>query len=117
MNSYLPAEARTEKYADDLISYLIGKNTLGTLPQQVADAVQQWCTENRMRLTNRNEGKFKVMHLNGKSSAPSPQIVLGQSLLEVVPNYKYLGIDVNTRVSTANCSGTKCTAPSDQLSI
>ena len=95
--SYLSAEARTEKYADDTISYLIDKNTLGALLHQVADTVQQWCSDNRMRL---NEGKCKVMHFNGKRSVPSPQVVLGQSLLEVVSNCKYLGIDVNTRLDS-----------------
>ena len=39
-----------EKYADDIVCYLIGASVTSTLPQEVANAVQKWYDVNRMRL-------------------------------------------------------------------
>ena len=49
INDYLPQEADLEKYADDILSYLIGKFDC-SLPQKIADGVLKWCIENKMRL-------------------------------------------------------------------
>ena len=59
INNYLTTDANTKKYADDIISYIIGKATTTTLPQRVVDAVQLWCDDNLMRL---NAGKCKFIH-------------------------------------------------------
>ena len=67
LNNYLPAGADTEKYADDIISYIIGTNTTTELPQQITYAVQLWCFDNRMRL---NSEKCKVMHFKVKKANP-----------------------------------------------
>ncbi len=57
INSYLPHDTgcNTEKYADDIISYIVGKYVRYNLPQDIVDAVQRWCEENLMRL---NGNKF-----------------------------------------------------------
>ena len=60
INDYLPQEADLEKYADDILSYLIGKFDC-SLPQKIADGVLKWCIENKMRL---NVKKCKIITLN-----------------------------------------------------
>ena len=52
INDYLPEGINVEKYADDIICYIIGRAT--KTDQQVVDAVQRWCRDNQMRL---NAGK------------------------------------------------------------
>ena len=46
INSYLPSDANAEKYADDIVSYVIVNNTKTDLPERIVDAVERWCTEN-----------------------------------------------------------------------
>ncbi len=47
INSYLPhgTGCNTEKYADDIISYIIDKDVRSQLPQEIVDAVQRWCDD------------------------------------------------------------------------
>lgn len=125
INNYMPAGVSFEKYADDIIAYIIGEAIRSDLPQKVAEAVEKWCADNGMRL---NVGKCKVMHsctrtpklskskpsnssksvkrlsskpraINKpsptKSSTCLPTITLGQAALEPVSVYKYLGFHVN----------------------
>jgi hypothetical protein len=99
INDYLPAGANTEKYADDIISYVIGESSATLLPQQIVDAVQRWCTVNKMRL---NVDKCKVINIpvSSKKAAPQPQpqlTLIGQTL-EVVSTYKYLGVEINDKL-------------------
>ena len=91
INEYLPAGAPTDKYADDIISYIVGAATSSKLPQEVVDAVQRWCDDNQMRL---NIGKCKVMHFKPKKDSPLPAITLKNTTLEVVCAHKYLGIEL-----------------------
>ena len=42
INDYMPEEVELEKYADDILNYIIGKATSTNLPQEVVDAVQRW---------------------------------------------------------------------------
>ena len=78
LDNYLPPRDETEKYAYDIISYIIGTTT--ELPQQITYEIQLWCLENRMRL---NSEKCKVMHFKvNKANLPIP-IVLGSTTLEV----------------------------------
>jgi hypothetical protein len=46
INSYLPPGSNIEKYADDIISYVVGKDARSRLPRDIVDAVQRWCDEN-----------------------------------------------------------------------
>ena len=93
INKYLPDGASLEKYADDILNYIIGKSTSTNLPQEVVDAVQRWCLDNKMRL---NTDKCKVLHFQGNDTKPSvPRILLHGKELEVVKSYKYLGVELN----------------------
>jgi hypothetical protein len=83
--------ARFEKYADDIIAYIIGKADLSSLPQKVADAVKQWCDDNLMRL---NAGKCKILHFASARNEPKPTIKIDNTTLDIVKSYKYLGIHI-----------------------
>jgi hypothetical protein len=65
INSYLPhsPSSNTEKYADDIISYIIGKDVRSRLPQDTVDAVERWCDDNMMKL-NVNKCDFKSLVLS-----------------------------------------------------
>ncbi|RNA35392.1 RNA-directed DNA polymerase from mobile element jockey-like, partial [Brachionus plicatilis] len=69
-------------------------NTFGNIPQEIVDAVQRWCVDNKMRL---NVGKCKVIFINPPrvlgSSVPTVYL-LGQ-MLETVNSYKYLGFELS----------------------
>lgn len=82
LNDYLPDGSSIEKYADDIISYIIGAATTTNLPQQIADAVQKWCNDNQMRL---NTSKCKVMHFKPKKTEPPLSIVIGTPLIANQP--------------------------------
>ena len=64
INNYLPADAEIEKYADDIVSYLIGKAN-SNLPQEIVDGIDRWCLDNKMRL---NIKKFKIMFTPGNDA-------------------------------------------------
>ncbi|RMZ94894.1 RNA-directed DNA polymerase from mobile element jockey-like, partial [Brachionus plicatilis] len=57
---YLPFGVELLKYADDILAY-IGGNTFGNIPQEIVDAVQRRCVDNKMRL---NVGKCKMIFIN-----------------------------------------------------
>ena len=92
INKFIPAGVPIEKYADDILSYLLGRLSTGSLPQEIVDGVQRWCVANRMRL---NTSKCKVLFIPGKSNKTPPEIKLNDQVLEVVKSYKYLGVDLN----------------------
>ena len=92
INKYLPKGVRFEKYADDIIAYIIGQLLKTDLPKQVVEAVEKWCADNCMRL---NVSKCKVMHSKPSTTFQPPVIKLGQDILESVDVYKYLGFHVN----------------------
>ncbi len=97
LNEYLPNGVNLEKYADDIICYILGRKTNGTLPQSVVNAVQRWCEDNHMRL---NVNKCKIINFSTKkSTAPSP-ISLNNIQLETVPCYKYLGVDITASLDS-----------------
>ena len=92
MNSYLPVGTNAEKYADDIISYVIGNETKTDLPQQIVNSVELWCQDNHMRL---NASKCKIIHFPTTKRDAKPVIKIGGTVLEVVKSYKYLGIAIN----------------------
>jgi hypothetical protein len=103
INSYMPAGVIIEKYADDIIAYILGKATNSSLPQEVVDAVQRWCVVNKMRL---NTDKCKVLHVPGNDTPYGPyhpghswMVTLDNNALEVVSSYKYLGVEINTKLN------------------
>jgi hypothetical protein len=94
INHELPEGATIEKYADDIIAYIIGAAATTNLPQLVAEAVDRWCHKNGMRL---NSSKCKVMHFaKTDKTTPYQSIQLDNIPLEPVTSYKYLGFEVNS---------------------
>ncbi|RMZ97789.1 hypothetical protein BpHYR1_031563, partial [Brachionus plicatilis] len=83
----------TNKQFGFLTAYIVG-NTFGNIPQEIVDALQRWCVDNKMRL---NVGKCKMIFINPPrvlgSSVPTVYL-LGQ-MLETVKSYKYLGFELS----------------------
>ena len=94
INEYLPEGIHFEKYADDIIAYIIGSKTRTDLPQRVANAVEKWCEVNHMRL---NVSKSNVMYFNPAN--PQPEITIGESRLGIVNEYKYLGFYITNTIA------------------
>ncbi len=92
INSFIPAGVNTEKYADDILSYITGDSADSSLPQAIVDGVQRWCAANQMRL---NTSKCKCLINPGKSTRVLPPLLLNGETLEVVTSYKYLGIELS----------------------
>ena len=98
INEIIPEGIELEKYADDILAYIIGdtERIHSNLPQQTIDAINSWCTENGMRL---NTTKCKVMTIgNGTIINPMPPLYLNKHALEQVNTYKYLGIEINAQL-------------------
>ena len=88
ISTYISDNVVLEKYADDILTYLIGDHD-PKLQQEIAHGIDQWCADNKMRL---NIAKCKVISYTPKLSPPMATINLYDIPLEVVPYYKYLGI-------------------------
>ena len=95
INEYIPPNVTLQKYADDILAYIIGKSIDATLPQQVADGIKRWCTVNKMRL---NEDKCKAMTIGDNNNEALPTVKLSSDPMEIVPSYKYLGIEINNNL-------------------
>ncbi len=95
INLYLPVGTNAEKYADDIISYVIGNETKTDLPQQIVHSVELWCQDNHMRL---NASKCEIIHFPATQRDAKPVIKIGNTVLEVVKSYKYLGIAINEKL-------------------
>ena len=96
INEIIPEGIELEKYADDILAYIIGdsEHIHSSIPQQTIEAINSWCTVNGMRL---NTTKCKVMTIgNGTIINPMPPLYLNGHALEAVNNYKYLAIEINT---------------------
>jgi hypothetical protein len=92
INKYFPDGVTFEKYADDILAYIIYDKSAGDLPQQIADGVQRWCADNQMRL---NPSKCEVLAIPSPHSEPTIPIILNGAQLNFVTTYKYLGFNVN----------------------
>jgi len=94
INEYIPDTGDFEKYADDILSYIIGEAATTSLPQLVAEGVQRWCQDNNMKL---NASKCQVLHIKGRHDiGAAPNIALNGQQLRQVESYKYLGVHLNT---------------------
>jgi hypothetical protein len=93
INGYFPDGVVLQKYADDILTYIIGRCP-PSLPQAIVDGIQRWCLDNNMRL---NSSKCKLLAIN---IASPPPIVLHNQLLEYVTVYKYLGIELNVNLNS-----------------
>ena len=94
INQYLPPECKVMKYADDILAYLLGRYC-AQLPQKIAEGVERWCKDNKMRL---NEDKCKVLYIPGQQISPKPVATISGKQLELVDSYKYLGIIINNEL-------------------
>ena len=82
INEIIPAGVTLQKYADDILAFT---ETPCSLPQDNVNAIDNWCSANRMSLNTKN---CKIRHnLN-----PQPLIHLQVQMLEQVSSFKYLGI-------------------------
>jgi hypothetical protein len=102
INDVLPANVELLKYADDILTYIMGKNPTSDLPQAIVDAVSAWCVVNKMRL---NTDKCKIMVTKSRHQAITTDysnITLNNVALEVVPTYKYLGVEINNSLNWDN---------------
>ena len=70
INNYIPDRCTLEKYADDILTYIIGEHD-PELPQTIVNAVNQWCIDNQMKL---NTAKCKVITFTPKNQAPVKDI-------------------------------------------
>ena len=91
INQYLPEDICLEKYADEILAYVT--RNIDTLPQEIADGVNKWCKDNQMRL---NITKFMVIHIGDKLKAT---VKIDGTTLEIVEQYKYLSIMINSRLN------------------
>ena len=91
INEYIPKDAEIEKFADDILSYLLGKAT-SILPKEIINGVNRWCKNNKMRL---NAKKCKAIFNPGKNNLYPPTLILDGGEIEIVSSYKYLGIVIN----------------------
>ncbi|CAF0703572.1 unnamed protein product [Brachionus calyciflorus] len=73
INQYIPKEVEIEKFADDILSYLLGKATT-ILPQEIISEPTV---------------DAKIIKLY------QPALVLDGCEIEIVSSYKYLGIEIN----------------------
>ena len=57
INLYIPNNCTLEKYADDILTYIIGEHE-SNLPQEIVNSVNKWCLDNQMKL---NTAKCKII--------------------------------------------------------
>ena len=94
INEYIPLDTNLAKYADDIITYEIFKLLTQDRTQDSVDGISKWSHTNRTKL---NTDKTKRMII-GKKDDIDTKIYLDGSELEVVDEYKYLGIYVNDKL-------------------
>ena len=85
-----------QKYSDDTaIVACIREGDEGEYRALVADFVE-WCQQNQLQL---NVSKTKEMVLDFRRAPPSPQpVIIEGREVEVVGNYKYLGLQLDSRL-------------------
>ena len=89
INDELPPNTNLQKYADDILAYIIGRTIPDGLLQEIVDAISRWCIKNKMRLNT------EMMVLSNASDAFAQNVTLNDKSLEIVSTYKYLGIELN----------------------
>ena len=88
-------------YANDTVLYTASKNFGDSIEKLQADitALSKWCATNGIMA---NTDKTKVMVFGSNSQVknlPEANIVFNQIPLQVVPSYKYLGLDLDSRLN------------------
>ena len=114
INNYLPEEVELLKYADDILTYVIG-DVPAHMPQAIANAIHRWCEDNMMSL---NVAKCKAIVANPTSSKSTvihpPVIIIKGQRIEIVESYKYLGFEISPqpkpRPTMGSCSSNYSTS-------
>ncbi|CAF1026778.1 unnamed protein product [Brachionus calyciflorus] len=83
INDYIPEEAELEKFADDILSYLLGKSS-SFLTEEIINGVNRWCKDNKMRL---NPIKCKVIFTPVKDNLSPPKLQLDGNEIETVSSF------------------------------
>ena len=94
INEYLPEQIIAPKYADDILTYSISKDSNNQLIQEAVNGVERWSNDNQMRL---NTKKTQIMFINNKQN--DQVINLNQMPLAQTESYKYLGTYINTKLT------------------
>ena len=79
-------------YADDTVLFADSLNGM----QQALDAMHDYCTVNELSV---NVGKTKIMVFSRGKIRNIPRFTFGEQIVEVVFNYKYLGVLFNYNAS------------------
>ena len=89
-------QSSLRQYADDTVLFrAIRHDTDLVVLQSDLHNIVTWCNLNRMSL---NVKKCKLMTITRSKSPPRPLYTIGSDTLEIVNNYKYLGVTI-TRYS------------------
>ncbi len=87
-------------YADDIALITENENDL----QSMLDKLNEWCVKWRMKV---NETKTNIIHFRNKRCAKTAEnFKLGAKTLDIVSNYKYLGIMLNEYLDYTVCAET-----------
>ena len=87
----------TALFADDTLIYRPVNTTQDEqILQQDINRVHSWCVANKMRI---NIKKSKVMRITWSRNPGIPNYVYNETPLEIVNEYKYLGIIINNKLT------------------
>ena len=101
LNNRIPAGVKAPKYADDILAYSIFQ----ALTQLAADRINEWTTENKMRL-NKLKTLYMVLGKKKKKKKKKPNdtqpnnqpFTIGGDVIGTTEQYKYLGTLVNNKL-------------------
>ena len=89
INTYFSPGTHSEKYADEIFSFIIDRCIFSNIPHDIVNAVQRWCDDNLIRL-----------NVTAKKNEQLPTLTLSNGQLEMVSSYKYLGVDLNVEIDS-----------------
>ena len=96
--------AHLQLYADDTVIHVTDKDSKGAVTklQPALNRFSKWCTANKLTL---NASKTKLMIFGTRSKikkAKNSVVRVGDTPLQIVPTYKYLGVTLDSTLSF-NC--------------
>lgn len=95
---YIP-QINMSLYADDTVFYWGGKDmdSITTKINEAARKFQYWCQMNKLTL---NTNKSKIVLYNNRMSVKSENLAIkiGNTCLDSVPEYKYLGVILDSKL-------------------
>ena len=86
-------QSNIRQYADDTVIYRVIYNQGDeVILQDDLKHISTWCSLNKMKL---NVNKCKLLSITRSSHPPKPMYIIDTRLLEVVDQYKYLGVVIS----------------------